>query len=105
MLTGMGLMDLARQAKHRAFVAQKRARAAAFEGKWKALTVVTPPISRLTGYEYDPRRYQPPYAGKPGHDLSFLHLDPPPVDGVGGLPRRVFVLWTGAVSTMVSEPS
>ncbi|WP_159305455.1 glycosyltransferase family 32 protein [Micrococcus luteus] len=91
----MGLMHSARQVKHAAFVTKKRIRRVVGAGKWRALTMVTPALSRVWPFRYDAQRYTGPNRGKEGHDLSFLQL-PPPIDAASSeLPRRVFVLWTG----------
>lgn len=91
----MDLMHAARQAKHSVFVANKRTRHALRAGKWRALTAVTPALSRVHPYHYDAQRYVGPNRGKEGHNLSFLQLAPPADAALSELPRRVFVLWTG----------
>lgn len=91
----MGLTHYARQMKHAAFVANKQARRALSAKKWQTLTAVTPALSEIRPYRYDAQRYAGRNRGKEGHELAFLHMDPPADTSPSELPRRVFVLWTG----------
>ena len=91
----MDVVRVARQVKHAWFVANKRAHTRLREGKWDALTLVTPTLSAIRPYHYVAARYAGPSRGKEGHELAFLHMDPPADTSPSELPRRVFVLWTG----------
>lgn len=91
----MGLTHYARQMKHAAFVANKQARRAPSAKKWQTLTTVAPTLSEIRPYRYDAQRYAGHNRGKEGHELAFLHMDPPADTSPSELPRRVFVVWTG----------
>ena len=88
----MDVVRVARQVKHAWFVANKRAHRRLREGKWTALTAVTPALSEIRPYRYDAQRYAGHNRGKEGHELAFLHMDPPADTSPSELPRRVFVV-------------
>lgn len=75
---------LARQAKHHAFVAQKRLRRRAKQLKFDSATVVFKRVDRVRPYTYRPARYQ----------HSFLADEVVP-SAPGEFPARVFVIWAG----------
>lgn len=83
----MDLKDTAlhygRQAKHQAFVAQKRARFLTTQAKWAAINLAAQ-ATRHRPYTYNPSRYR----------RSFLNR-PAPATSIGALPVRVFAVWTG----------
>lgn len=80
----MDPMNLARRAKHRAFVARRRAVRRATALKFDAATIVFARADRVRPYVYRPGRY----AG------SFLDQDHTTAEP-SAFPERVFVVWAG----------
>ncbi|GAA1916883.1 hypothetical protein [Nocardioides hwasunensis] len=80
----MGLLQTARQAKHLAFVADKRLRRALKKAKFDAATRVFRNVETVRPFFYDPKRYR----------KTFLASD---AEGGGTteFPRRVFAVWAG----------
>lgn len=80
----MGVLSVARRAKHATFVTQKRGRRWARKAKFDLATVAFRDVERLRPYAYRPERYAD----------TFLAKDVSP-GGESEFPRRVFTLWTG----------
>lgn len=80
-----GFITLAKQAKHLGFVLSKRANMASREAKWKALTAVARPISKVREYQFESSRYR----------RSFIVRNPPLLSEKSKFPRRIFAVWTG----------
>lgn len=80
----MDPLDIARKAKHMAFVADKRSRRTLKKTKFDAATRIFRHVELVRPFTYDPQRYAD----------TFLARTVVP-DGPSELPRRVFVVWTG----------
>lgn len=80
----MGMLQVARQAKHVGFVVGKRSRRALKKAKLDVATKVFRDIERVRPYSYDPARYRD----------TFLRHDVVPTEP-SEFPRRAFVVWTG----------
>lgn len=80
----MGALQVARQAKHVAFVARKRSRRGLKQAKFDVATRVFRGVERVRPFVYDPSRYRG----------TFLDRDVVPAE-VSEFPRRVFAIWAG----------
>ena len=77
-------MSVAREAKHRAFVVQRRAKRTAKKFKFDTATVLFEHRQRRRPFVYRPSRYRD----------TFLARDVP-ARGASAFPARVFAVWTG----------
>lgn len=80
----MGALQVARQAKHVAFVASKRSRRGLKRAKFDFATRAFRGVEHVRPFSYESARYRG----------TFLDRDVAPT-GSSNLPRRVFVIWAG----------